>query len=137
MRQIPTHTDGLVPNFNLTLTDDFAITGFRDVRVPLDLGPDPRIIIAPVEGDSLLPLHICHGDYLVCEVATDYEDGTLGLWQTPDGRTAKFACFDFDDTVTLHNENGWQQSWPASDVKLLALVIKVERDLPVTGRRVA
>lgn len=107
---------------------DWQITGFRDVRL-IPANPNERFIAVPVEGDSLIEQGILDGDYLICKITRDYQDGKLGLWQTPHGRTAKFAYYDFDNSVVLHNENGWSQRWDSSELRLLGLVVRIERDL--------
>lgn len=108
---------------------DWAITSFRDVRMlaPSDVGA--RFVAVPVEGDSLIDLGILDGDLLIMRITQNYEDGRIGVWQTPNGRTAKFAYYDRDDLVVLHNENGWRQSWDPSEIRLLGVVVRVERDL--------
>jgi SOS-response transcriptional repressor LexA len=107
---------------------DWAISGFRDIRVT-ETGVFDRIIAVPVEGDSLKEHGILDGDYLICKVTSQYEPDKLGVWQTPHGRTAKFAYYDFDNSVVLHNEHGWQQRWDSRELRLLGIVLRVERDL--------
>lgn len=108
---------------------DWQITGFRDVRLIETTDSMARFVAVPVEGDSLIDQSILDGDLLICRITSDYEPGTIGLWQTPSGRTAKFAFYDQDNFVVLHNDNGWSQSWNASELKLLGIVVRVERDL--------
>lgn len=108
---------------------DWAITGFRDVRLVEHSDQTARYMAVPVEGDSLAGQNIIDGDFLICRITNDYEDGKIGLWQTPHGRTAKFAYYDFDNSVVLHNENGWRQAWDARELRLLGLVVRVERDV--------
>lgn len=108
---------------------DWQITGFRDVRLIESTDQMARIVAVPVEGESLKDQGILDGDLLICRLTTNYEDGALGVWQTPDGRTAKYAYYDFDSSVVLHNENGWRQTWDAADVRLVGIVVRVERDL--------
>lgn len=108
---------------------DWEITGFREVRVIPTSDQMCRFVAVPVEGDSLRDQGIFDGDVLICRITKDYEDGKIGLWQTPHGRTAKFAYYDFDNSVVLHNENGWRQAWSADDLRLLGIVVRVERDL--------
>lgn len=108
---------------------DWAITGFRDVRLIETTDQMARFVAVPVEGDSLTEQGILDGDMLICRITQVYETDKLGLWQTPSGRTCKFAYYDFDNSVVLHNDNGWRQTWDSSDIKLLGLVVRVERDL--------
>lgn len=108
---------------------DWAISGFRDVRLIEPIHSNARFIAVPVMGDSLIKLGILDGDLLITRLTNRYVSEKLGVWQTPHGRTAKFAYQDFDGLITLHNKNGWKQSWQADEVKLFGLVIRVERDL--------
>lgn len=88
-----------------------------------------RFVAVPVAGDSLKDSGILDGDMLICRLTNNYEDGKIGLWQTPHGRTAKYAYYDFDNSVVLHNENGWRQDWSPGELKLLGIVVRVERDM--------
>lgn len=107
---------------------DWEITGFRDIRVVTTTDQHQRLIAVPVRGDSLTCQHIYDGDYLICRITSDYEDDRIGLWQTPDGRTAKFAYYDYDGSVVLHNGGCWSQRWAPEDIRLLGLLVRVERD---------
>ncbi len=107
---------------------DWEITGFRDVRLIETTDQAARFIAVPVEGDSLINMHICDGDILICRITRDYVDDKIGLWQTPSGRTAKYAYYDFDNYVVLHNNDGWTQRWEAGELRLLGMVERVERD---------
>ena len=107
---------------------DWEITGFRDIRVVAPSDPAARFMAVPVEGDSLAAVGILDGDILICRLTTRYQSGRIGIWQTPHGRTAKFAFIDYDQTVVLHNDSDWRQTWPAEEVRLIALVDRVERD---------
>ena len=107
---------------------DWEITGFRDVTA---VGGDTaaRYAIVPIEGDSMEKYRIFDGDYVLMRITREYIDGKIGIWQTPSGRTAKFAHFDLDGYVVLHNDNGWRQHWSPGEIHLLGIAIRVERDL--------
>lgn len=107
---------------------NWQIKKFRDIRRIEHLSPFDRVIGFPVAGDSLNSIGIIHGDILITRLTAEYKPERLGVWQTPHGQTAKFASENFDGTVTLHNQNGWFQTWEAADVKLIGLVVRVERD---------
>jgi SOS-response transcriptional repressor LexA len=114
------------------LPDDWQqwqIKKFRDIRLVTNVGQNERIVGVPVVGDSLNSIGIFHGDILVTKINCAAKPDSLCVWQTPHGRTAKFARENFDGTVTLHNENGWSQTWQPEDVKLIGIVIRIERDL--------
>jgi SOS-response transcriptional repressor LexA len=109
--------------------EDWAITGFRDVRMIVTEETGVRFAAVPVEGDSLIEQGILDGDMLIMRITANYEDGKLGVWQTPHGRTCKYAYYDLDDTVVLHNDHGWTQHWDSHELRLLGLVVRVERDM--------
>jgi len=102
--------------------------GTRTIRKIENAPPFSKHFAVPVEGQSLFKLGIHDGDILICRKTTRYIDGTIGIWETPDGRTAKLAYAD-SGSVVLHNSNGWRQSWSADEVKLIGIAIRVERDL--------
>lgn len=108
---------------------DWEIKGFRDVRMLPVTETGVRFAAVPVEGDSLKKLGILDGDMLIIRVTRNYEDEALGIWQTPSGRTAKYAYYHVDDSVVLHNKNGWKQSWLPDQLRLLGIVVRVERDM--------
>lgn len=107
---------------------DWEITGFRDVTA---VGGDTqaRYAVAPIEGDSMEKYRIFDGDYVLMLITREYIDGKIGIWQTPTGRTAKFAHFDLDGYVVLHNDDGWRQTWSPGEIYLLGIAVRVERDL--------
>lgn len=107
---------------------DWQITGFREIRVIEPADQFDRFAAVPFEGKSLEALGILDGDIGIMRITRNYEDGKLGVWQTPHGRTAKYAAYDVDGFILLHNENGWTQTWNADEIRLLGLVVRVERD---------
>lgn len=107
---------------------NYALAGFRDVREIDSANPFEKFAAARVEGESLAKLGILSGDILIYKITAKYQAGSIGIWQTPHGQTAKFARSS-DGTVTLHNQNGWTESWSAEEIKLLGVCVRVERDL--------
>lgn len=115
-----------------SLPDDWQnwqIKSFRDIRRVSGSTDKDRFIGVPVSGDSMKNFGILHGDLLITRITTEYESGKIGIWQTPSGRVAKFASENSIGSVTLHNENGWKQTWDSEDIKLIGIVVRVERDL--------
>lgn len=109
---------------------DWEIVGFREVAVVEGADPSAQFFLAEVDGTSLEHEHIMPGDFLLCRVTREYEIGKIGIWQTPSGRTAKYAYYDPEGFLVLHNDNGWSQQWHAPEIFLLGLAERVERDLP-------
>lgn len=109
---------------------DWEISGFRQVSgFGGGDGGGGRFVLVPVEGDSLTSQRIYDGDLLLVRITRDYVPGQIGIWQTPSGRTAKFAFYDPDGYIVLHNDNGWRQTWSAGEIRLLGVAVRVERDL--------
>ncbi len=108
---------------------NWQIKEFREIRGVSGLSRGQRCVGIPVNGDSLTNLNIVHGDILVTKLTQNYETGKLCVWQTPHGRTAKFIRENFDGSVTLHNKNGWEQRWQPDEIKLVGIVVRVERDM--------
>lgn len=111
-------------------TEDWEIVGFREVAIVEGADEGTKFFLAEVDGPSLEHEHIMPGDFLLCRVTREYEIGKLGVWQTPSGRTAKYAYYDPEGFLVLHNDNGWRQEWQAGEIHLLGLAERVERDLP-------
>lgn len=108
---------------------DWEISGFRDVSVLENCDRNVRLVLVPVEGDSLNAQRIFDGDMLLVEITRNYIPTRIGIWQTPSGRTAKFAHYDMDGYIVLHNDDGWRETWHADEIRLLGLAVRVERDL--------
>lgn len=108
---------------------NWRIKGFRDVRAVRNISFEKSLIGIPVVGDSLQNIGILHGDILITLITDDYKEERIGIWQTPHGRTAKYAYEDLDGMVVLHNKNGWVQRWQPEEIKLIGIVVRVERDM--------
>jgi SOS-response transcriptional repressor LexA len=107
----------------------FAAASIREISDVKDAPPFSKHVAVPVDGNSLKQMGIHHGDVLICRKTRLYLDGAIGIWETPHGRTAKYAYLNKDGSVTLHNHNGWKQQWSAEEVQLVAIAVRVERDL--------
>jgi SOS-response transcriptional repressor LexA len=51
-------------------------------------------VAIPVDGNSLKHMGIHHGDVLICRKTRLYQPGVIGIWETPHGRTAKYAVIE-------------------------------------------
>jgi len=89
-----------------------------------------RLFGVHVLGNILKAAGIVDGDILVVKPVENFDETSLYVFDTPNGRTAKYA-FEFLGDVTLHNKGKWFRRYKASDVKLLGVVVRVERDLEV------
>lgn len=107
----------------------FAEASIREVSDIKNAPPFSKHVAIPIDGNSLKHMGIHHGDVLICRKSKYYEPGMIGIWETPHGRTAKYAMLNKDGSVTLHNHNGWEQKWGVDEVELVAIAVRVERDL--------
>jgi hypothetical protein len=119
------------PGFDLNNCEKFAIKGFRDIRLVEDVGQNEHIVGVPVVGDCLKNIGILHGDLLILKITNESFSDKLSVWETPNGRTAKFATKNIDGTATLHNKSDWNQTWQTEEIELVGVVVRVERDLEV------
>lgn len=108
---------------------EWQIRSFRDIRIVDGASQFDKFAAVEVEGESLKDVGILPGDVLVFKITDRYREGQIGIWQTPSGRTAKYATDECDGTVKLHNTNGWSQNWNVDEIKLLGVVVRMERDL--------
>lgn len=111
--------------------DFWQIEKFRTIRAIPNAAPSDRFAAVHVCGNSLQNFGILDGDILVFKFADFWQSAyrhRICLWQTPHGITAKFADFT-NETIILHNQNGWKQEFEITDCKLIGVVVRVERDL--------
>ncbi len=81
-------------------------------------------------GSTLNRIRIFHGDKLIVKRCSEFNETNLYVFDTPDGKTAKFA-FEFFGDIFLHNNLKWSFNYKAEEVKVLGVVVRVERDLEV------
>lgn len=126
---ISQNNDSFRENFDLSNYEKFSIKSFRDIREIANAAPFDRFIGVPVAGDTLNHLGILHGDLLIVKLTQNYgSESNLAVWETRHGWTAKFAYENLDEIV-LHNKADWSQTWMTDEVKLIGVVVRVERDL--------
>jgi hypothetical protein len=114
-------------NFDLSNYEKYEIKSFRDIRAVGIENQFETIVGVPVDGDSLAHIGILHGDILVVKITDKRTEENLCVWETPNGRTAKFSYENFGE-MTLHNKADWSQSWKLDEIKLFGVVIRMERD---------
>jgi SOS-response transcriptional repressor LexA len=105
------------------------IIGRRDIRAVKNT-KGRFIFCTHVVGNTLKASRIFDGDLLVVMSVKDFNEKSLYVWETPEGRTAKYA-FEFLGDITLHNKGTWFRRFKKKEVKLLGLVVRIERDLEV------
>lgn len=101
----------------------------REISEIKNAPPFAKHVSYPVDGNSLKHMGIHNGDFLICRKTRLYIPGGIGIWETPHGRTAKYGKLNKDGSVTLHNHNGWERQYSADECELIAIAVRVERDL--------
>jgi hypothetical protein len=114
-------------SFDLSKYEKYQIKGFRDIRAVGVENQFKKIVGVPVIGNSLDNIGIFDGDLLVVKITDKHAEKDLCVWETPNGRTAKFGYENFGE-MTLHNQADWSQSWKLDEIKLFGVVIRMERD---------
>lgn len=96
-----------------------------------DCEPGEQLYGMIVVGSSLTGKRIFDGDVLIYIAGREPQPGDLCVIQTPWGITAKFVHMDGHDTLVLKaaNKDIPDRIWPRSEVKVLGVVKRVERDL--------
>jgi SOS-response transcriptional repressor LexA len=113
-----------------TPLDYWKIEKFRTIREPRNAKLSDRFAAVPVCGDSLIEQGIFNGDILIFKFTEFAVPSRLCIWQTPEGITAKFAEKSGEDEfITLHNRSGWRKCFFANEIKMIGVVVRVERDL--------
>jgi SOS-response transcriptional repressor LexA len=114
-------------SFDFSEYEKYEITGFRNIRAVGIENQFDKFCAVPVDGDSLAHIGIFHGDLLVVKMTDKHTEKDLCVWETPNGRTAKFSYENFGEIV-LHNKADWKQSWKPTEIKLFGVVVRMERD---------
>jgi SOS-response transcriptional repressor LexA len=112
-----------------TPLDFWKIENFRTIRAIYGSKTTDRFAALTVSGDSLREQGIYDGDILIFKFTNFAPLTKLCVWQTPYGITAKYAQKTDADTITLHNQNGWQRDFNISDCRMVGVVVRVERDV--------
>ena len=112
-------------------SDFIPIEKWRWIRPLKDTLPSEQVYGMEVVGDSLIDEHIKSGDVLVFVYGRQSKPGDLCIVQTPHGITAKFVFPREDGEVLLRAGNAGtrDQVWMMSDIKILGVVKRSERDL--------
>ncbi len=105
------------------------ISRFRTIRKVNDSETDVFSGV-PFAGNTLEHLGIFHGDILIVKITKHFNESNLYVWQTPHGKTAKFARETMAE-ITLHNGKEWTETFFRSEVEMLGVVVRVERDLKI------
>ncbi len=111
--------------------DDASIIGWRDIRRPRDYHPSHRYCAVLVNGTSLTNDGILHGDYAILRLQPKLNyPGQLAAVFVPEGLTLKY-CHPDGSGIRLEGASlTYVPQWfSADDVKVQAIVIRIERDL--------
>jgi len=105
------------------------ISSFRTVR---DLNDATGDIFVGIKmfGKTLEHYGIFHGDILIVKLTKNFNSENLYVWNTPHGKTAKFAEKKLAE-IALHNGGDWRETFFQSEVEMLGVVVRIERDLTV------
>lgn len=108
------------------------IEKWRTIRPLRDVKAQEEMYGMEVVGDSLIDYKIHNGDVLIYVAKRAYKPGDLCVVQTPHGITAKFVHYrKAKDEMILKaaNPSVKDQSWHYTEVVILGVVKRVERDL--------
>jgi repressor LexA len=111
--------------------DFIPIERWRWIRPLQFTSPGEQVYGMEVVGDSLKDKNILDGDILVFVHGQPSRPSDLCIVQTPHGLTAKYVYPREDGEVLLASANALirDQVWSMSDVKIIGVVKRVERDL--------
>lgn len=101
-----------------------------DIALPEGEKPDTEFLAVENVSDLLKEFGVCEGDFLIVKPIKKLDENRITVWDTPDGRTAKFAYENFGD-ITLYNKKDWLRRYPAKKVKLIGAVVAIQRSLKV------
>jgi SOS-response transcriptional repressor LexA len=107
---------------------NFAAAMVREISPVNDL-PFEKHVAIPVGGQGLKHNGIYDGDVLIVRPSNRYVDGSLAIWETPKGQTARYAEVVDDDLVILHDGKRKRNEFSTDDIRLVGIVVRVERDL--------
>jgi len=111
--------------------DDSPIIGWRQIRRPRDYKPGQRYCAVIVNGVSLQNAGILNGDHAILRMQrTINRTGQLAAILLPDGLTLKYIYPDGAGVRLEGASLSYRPQWyPADDVSIQAIVIRIERDL--------
>ncbi len=102
---------------------------FRTVRGLF--GNDSEVFSAvPIYDNALKHLGILSGDMLIVKITKYFNEANLYVWRTPVGQMARFgetSCAE----IVLSNGRNRRETFFRSEVEMLGVVVRVERDLNI------
>lgn len=101
---------------------------WRSIRPLSDVQPGEQTCALEVTGLALSDSHIIQGDHLVFVFGREPRPGDLCVVQTPTGLTARFFYPSGSRHLLLKSAHS-TDIWLASEIKVLGVVRRVERDL--------
>ena len=113
----------------IKVTDFPRLAQFRTVRGLL--GNQTEVFTAvSVFDNHLARLGILTGDILIVKITRHFNESNLYVWRTPHGQMARYGRETLAE-ITLHNGKGLSETFFRSEVEMLGVVVRVERDLKV------
>jgi repressor LexA len=106
------------------------IVRFRDIRAIKGARTSEQYAGIEVLGSSLLLDNIADGDYAIFRLTHEARNGDLVVARVPDGLTIKYYHPSTDEKILLSGADpAYDQLWEASEVVVLGVVVRIERDL--------
>ena len=106
------------------------IVKFRDIRSIKGARVADQYAGIQVVGNSLLADNIAYGDYAIFRLTYEARNEDLVVARVPDGLTIKYYHPTTDGHILLRGAvPAYDQIWEASDVVVLGVVVRIERDL--------
>lgn len=113
------------------IDDDLIVTSYRWIPSPFGSGPEDKHVGVYITGDSLTDHRIYDGDWVICRLAEDAENGQMVFVVTPHGPTVKFWHRRHDGTVALESSNRLfsAQTWLETELTVKGIAVMMGRDL--------
>lgn len=114
------------------------IVGLREIDQVPYFGAYDQVFCTPVVGDSLIGDDIQPDDWVIALKTVHANRGNLVVAHTNNGRTIKYVHFHpaSRHKVILRSSNSNYADWEMfkEDVRILGVVLRVERDLLLDGK---
>ncbi len=113
----------------IKVTDFPRLAQFRTVRGLLGNQTDVFTAV-PIYDNSLAHLGILANDILIVRVTKHFNEANLYVWRTPSGQMARYGRETLAE-ITLQNGKELFETFFRSEVEMLGVIVRVERDLKI------